>query len=120
MSKIKSAIWKKRNKMRYRARRSAPVRKMLQDALLCGYCEKPFSEDYGMNKTVEHVIPLGMGGANTIENLKIVCSLCNVEKNREMNWEVAKKLYEDRWKTKGKMEVLWVSIKEFLKRCFGK
>jgi len=34
--------------------------------------------------TVDHVIPLDLGGPNTIENVQVLCAACNSEKGREI------------------------------------
>ena len=34
--------------------------------------------------TVDHVIPLDLGGPNTIENVQVLCAACNSEKGSEI------------------------------------
>lgn len=119
MGKFKGENWRKKNVMRSRLRRKGYVRKMVKDAVLCGYCKKPFSDEDGMFKTMEHIIPLCLGGSNKEENVKVVCSLCNSEKDKEMNLEMAKNPHDNRWKEKENCGFLKESRKEFLKRCWG-
>lgn len=40
---------------------------------LCAYCKEP----WGDNPTVDHIVPLSRGGANSAKNLVIACGDCN-------------------------------------------
>jgi hypothetical protein len=42
----------------------------------CGYCLRP-EELVGMPMTIEHIIPLAVGGATVEENLWLACNRCN-------------------------------------------
>jgi len=44
---------------------------------LCPYCERLFSKEA---LTLDHVIPLVAGGANSLFNLLLVCAGCNARK----------------------------------------
>lgn len=45
----------------------------------CTYCGSPGTEDNGL--TIDHVIPLAMGGTNARENLVVACYRCNRKKS---------------------------------------
>ncbi|WAA13398.1 HNH endonuclease [Fervidibacillus halotolerans] len=44
----------------------------------CAYCEKPF--DNLSDRSIDHIVPLSKGGANTISNICIVHRNCNAKK----------------------------------------
>jgi 5-methylcytosine-specific restriction endonuclease McrA len=45
----------------------------------CTYCGSPGTEDNPL--TIDHVIPLAMGGTNARENLVVACYRCNRKKS---------------------------------------
>ena len=48
--------------------------------LLCEYCHASEQWQY-VSFTVDHVIPLTKGGANSIDNLALACFHCNLQKS---------------------------------------
>ena len=48
---------------------------------VCGYCGQVI---LGTDITVEHIIPLSIGGSNAIENLVLACHKCNGEKGNRL------------------------------------
>jgi 5-methylcytosine-specific restriction endonuclease McrA len=60
-----------------------------RDGDLCGYCQRlmDFSTVNGATfvaerATIEHVVPLAVGGTHTWDNVILCCWQCNVRKNR--------------------------------------
>lgn len=74
----------KANRHRRRARkRDAPgswtdadIARLLVEQHQCFYCEHIFDGDH----TVDHIVPLDLGGTNYPENLQLVCKRCNSSK----------------------------------------
>jgi len=62
------------------ARKRGPIPKDLKLAVFrrdegkCIECASDFDIQY------DHVIPFSMGGANTLENLQLLCARCNQQK----------------------------------------
>ncbi|HEY5268330.1 MAG TPA: HNH endonuclease signature motif containing protein [Candidatus Saccharimonadales bacterium] len=46
----------------------------------CAYCKKVFIVDM---LTIEHIVPLCLGGTNDRDNITLACGPCNQEKGRE-------------------------------------
>jgi 5-methylcytosine-specific restriction endonuclease McrA len=59
---------------RGKSRQAQIARLIVRDGLNCSYCGIP-TEEY--NRTRDHVIPLSMGGTNTLDNLVLACKSCN-------------------------------------------
>ena len=50
---------------------------------LCTYCQQELQLDdrqSPLRPTIDHVIPLGRGGSDTLDNCTLACSLCNTAK----------------------------------------
>ncbi len=48
---------------------------------LCAYCDRPFGSDGGFRRpTLDHVVPLALGGSNTKDNKVAACAECNTQK----------------------------------------
>lgn len=54
----------------------------------CFYCKKAFLVE---NLTIEHIIPLSLGGTNDISNITLACAPCNQKRGRE-TWFLKKQL----------------------------
>jgi len=63
-----------------------------RDRWICFYCSEPVTED---NVTLEHFVPVCKGGANTKENLKTSCLLCNSIKSGKTYDEAIPHLYKN-------------------------
>jgi 5-methylcytosine-specific restriction endonuclease McrA len=53
------------------------------ETILCGICEEPITSGKRNNRggiTVDHIIPLALGGPDTIRNMQPAHSKCNVVK----------------------------------------
>lgn len=48
--------------------------------ILCAYCKREFSES--LKPTIDHVIPLALGGKDDLDNLVLACRNCNRDKGR--------------------------------------
>lgn len=46
----------------------------------CRYCLRQFKVD---ELTIEHVIPLSLGGNNELPNIDLACKPCNMQKGKE-------------------------------------
>jgi 5-methylcytosine-specific restriction endonuclease McrA len=53
----------------------------------CFYCGSKFEDSRGRRPTVDHIIPLHRGGANTIQNIVYACESCNLSKGKRTPWE---------------------------------
>lgn len=68
-----------------------------RDGMLCTWCGRlliklpisPFIDCSG-HITVEHLMPLILGGSNELSNLALACFACNNERGCDLDW-----LYED-------------------------
>ena len=71
---------------RIRIRGGAAVRRELRNRLAeaqnwrCAYCHCSLDPE---TATIEHVHPLGLGGAHDWENMVVACRPCNAEANRK-------------------------------------
>lgn len=63
------------------------------DCAKCCYCNKQFPTN---QLTIEHKIPLCMGGTSNIENIDIACGPCNRAKGKEA-WQIQRKLNRERF-----------------------
>ncbi len=81
----------KLNRKRQNARRRAQLKKsqhtltvedwnevLRKQNFECNHCHKPFSQD--LPPTVDHVLPVSLGGGTTKENVQALCSECNSRK----------------------------------------
>jgi 5-methylcytosine-specific restriction endonuclease McrA len=59
----------------------------------CFYCKKVFLVD---QLTIEHLLPLTLGGTNVDNNIALACAPCNHEKGRE-TWFLKKKLGKEKY-----------------------
>ncbi|MFM7578411.1 MAG: HNH endonuclease, partial [Microcystaceae cyanobacterium] len=50
---------------------------------LCEYCHTSEQWQY-INFTIDHVIPLKLGGSNSIDNLALACFHCNRHKSNKI------------------------------------
>ena len=71
----------KSNEKNGRIRISTRIRKLLMDKAgnKCVKCGR--SESDGVKLHVDHIIPLAMGGTNSLDNLQPLCVSCNSSKN---------------------------------------
>ena len=53
----------------------------VRDGWLCFYCTKELTVK---TATIEHVIPVALGGEHRIENLRLSCMNCNVKRGHEI------------------------------------
>jgi 5-methylcytosine-specific restriction endonuclease McrA len=60
----------------------------------CCYCNQIFS---AQELTIEHKIPLCMGGNSDIENIALACAPCNRAKGKE-SWMAIRKLNRERYR----------------------
>ena len=57
----------------------------INNGLICPYCNEKielFAKKYDVRRaiSVDHTVPLSTGGKNTMDNLKICCTRCNLAK----------------------------------------
>lgn len=54
----------------------------MNDYDVCPYCGRMFNRRIkGLNKTIDHIVPVDRGGITVTNNLMICCEDCNIEKN---------------------------------------
>lgn len=58
---------------------AAEIHPLKQRYTECYYCKKPRAE---FTPTIDHYMPLGLGGAHAIENLVVACKSCNSRKSK--------------------------------------
>lgn len=73
---------------------SKEVEKLLKDTTTCSWCNKNLS-DTGVVTHIDHHVPLSKGGSNTIDNLRAICSTCNLSKGPKLPEEFAEYLLKD-------------------------
>jgi len=59
---------------------------------LCCYCQNIFSYS---DLTIEHIIPLCLGGDNEENNITLACRNCNQEKGKEA-WKLKRKINREK------------------------
>ena len=52
------------------------------DNYTCRACG--FYDEYGFGLTVDHIVPVKLGGENNYENLQCLCQFCNLTKGAEV------------------------------------
>lgn len=55
---------------------------------VCHWCGQTMTNPRGRSDdprkmTIEHLVPLGAGGTNDLDNLRLSCRACNNERNRQ-------------------------------------
>ncbi len=55
--------------------------KLLKKNPFCHWCKKELTRE---TATIEHIIPLGLGGINNMNNYKLACEPCNIERGCDM------------------------------------
>jgi 5-methylcytosine-specific restriction endonuclease McrA len=50
-----------------------------RDGDVCWYCERPFADPM-VRRTIDHRMPLVLGGDNSLDNLVLACYECNQRK----------------------------------------
>ena len=68
------------------------VRNLFIAQKLCLVCEKPMEFS---DKTMDHIVPLSRGGAHSLENVMVMCSLCNSKKHARAASEWFSELSEE-------------------------
>lgn len=52
----------------------------------CGVkCKKPSKKNLDCEATIDHVIPVALGGRHIIKNMQLLCRRCNIEKGTNVN-----------------------------------
>lgn len=70
---------------------TAQLRKLLDNATHCFYCNNPLTPN---NVHIDHYVPLAKGGLHTITNLRVACKQCNTQKSDKTPEEFLKILSE--------------------------
>ena len=50
----------------------------------CAKCYKEFTSDRNSKYTIDHIIPLSLGGGLVLENVQLLCQPCNSSKNNKI------------------------------------
>jgi 5-methylcytosine-specific restriction endonuclease McrA len=93
------------------------VKTLFQDAankqLRCPYCGEVMSftssrDNYRMAISIDHTIPFANGGTNTLDNLKAICTRCNLVKGtmKEKHFVFIQKALMKEWGRKEMLEWL--------------
>lgn len=59
----------------------------------CVYCKNIFIID---ELTIEHIIPLSLGGSNDDDNITLACAPCNQRRGRE-TWMLKKQMFKEQY-----------------------
>lgn len=79
------------------ARRKSFYRRELQrngGRLICIYCNIEVfrgHEDLARQATIEHIVPIAMGGTHRKENMAVACYLCNAGKGADLSNQLQSK-----------------------------
>lgn len=68
---------------------NAWLRELLKHAKYCPYCLVEMTDfgDMKTSKTIDHIIPLALGGKHEKRNIEIICWVCNVIKKNKKTKE---------------------------------
>jgi 5-methylcytosine-specific restriction endonuclease McrA len=58
------------------------------DSAQCCYCHNTFDME---QLTIEHIVPLCLGGTSNPDNITLACKTCNQERGKEA-WEKARQI----------------------------
>ena len=86
----------------------------------CAICGEPLLYD---NMTLDHIIPLKMGGVDAVENLQVSCLECNQLKGSILPEELVSKLSKiviHQLDIKHKKNPLWILTRAMLKKIITK
>jgi len=50
---------------------------LIKEESRCNYCLSD------KNLTIDHIIPISKGGKNSLDNVQVLCSTCNIKKNNK-------------------------------------
>lgn len=50
----------------------------------CAYCKRTL---YLSTLSLDHILPLSLGGPHSASNLQLTCLQCNLEKGNKLNWK---------------------------------
>lgn len=66
---------------------------LLKDSVfdVCCYCNHAF---LGQDLTIEHIVPICLGGSNELHNIALACAPCNQARGREV-WLARRKLIRE-------------------------
>lgn len=85
---VHSLITAKALPMTVAQKRDARDQIMMRDGVGCCYCgttlqiRRPDDKNYA---TIEHVVPVALGGSHALTNLKLCCLKCNSERGKKMS-----------------------------------
>lgn len=60
----------------------------------CPLCEKRMTDDRGpLQKQLDHIVPIGIGGTHTVGNVRVICRSCNLSRPKDGSDVVAPVLW---------------------------
>lgn len=93
-----------------RERYYSKTRKAISGEATCYYCEHPWGTKIStkngvvpLRKTVDHIVPLVVGGCNDPRNVVAACQLCNMAKAQSiyLNRDIARRALMKVWIDQG-------------------
>lgn len=59
------------------------MKQLKDEAIECWVCDKPFNNTIrALTKTLEHALPISIGGDNDLKNLRVTHSICNASRKK--------------------------------------
>jgi len=108
-TKVPSVIILKDMMRRRRRPRFSKTNLYLRDLYTCQYCNSPFTRT---NLTLDHVIPLSLGGKTNWENIVAACRTCNSKKGNRTHMKPIKKPYQpDYYELVAKRKELGIDVR---------
>jgi len=90
-TKVPAVMMLKDMQRRRHRPRFSKINLFIRDLYTCQYCNTPYTKN---NLTLDHVLPLSLGGKTQWENIVAACGPCNTQKGNKTRMKPISKPYQ--------------------------